>query len=108
VVVEAVDDTVSVEVCAEPFTLTGLGETAQVMGLVVPVGLVVIAQVSPTEPVNPFTGAAVMVDVLPDVAPCTKLRLVGLALSENVGAETVTVTVADCVMLPEVPVTVMT
>jgi hypothetical protein len=106
-VVEVVDDIVSVEVCAEPLMVTGLGDTLQ-PGAVAPVGMVVTAQVRVTAPVNPNLGVAVMVDVLPDVAACRKLTLVGLALNEKVGTATATLTVVVWVMLPDVPVTVMT
>lgn len=92
--VEAVDEIVSVEVCAEPLIVTGLGDTLQ-PGAVAPVGIVVTAQLSVTAPVNPKAGVAVMVEVLPDVAACRKLRLVGLALNAKVGTATATLTVVD-------------
>ena len=56
------------EVCAEPLIVTEAGATAQVTGLVAPVGIVVTAQVSATAPVKPNDGVAVMVEVLPEVA----------------------------------------
>jgi hypothetical protein len=58
--------------------------------------------VSATVPVNPFTGATVMVEVA--AAPTTTLVEVGLALTEK--SVTVNVTVAVWLIDPLVPVTV--
>ena len=55
-----------------------------------------------TVPVNPFTGATVIVEVA--AVPALTLTLVGLAVT--VKSLTVTVTVAECVRDPLVPVTV--
>ena len=60
------------------------------------------AEVSATVPVNPWTGATVIVEVA--VAPATAVTLVGLAVT--VKSVTVTVTVAVWVRDPLVPVTV--
>ena len=98
----------SVEFCAEPFTFTGVGATPHNTGLVAPFGTVVTAQVSATDPVKLYAGVAVMVEVFPDVAPGTKLRLLELALNGKVGVATATFTMADSETLPEVPVTVTT
>ena len=87
------DVAVTVEVWDEPLTLTGVGDAAQVTGLVAPVGIVVALQVSATDPMNPFTGLTVTVDVLPEVAAWRKLRLVGLAVNVNDGTATATLTV---------------
>ena len=59
-------------------------------------------EVRATVPVNPWTGATVIVDVA--VAPATAVTLVGLAVT--VKSVTVTVTVAVWVIVPLVPVTV--
>ena len=53
-----------------------------VAGLVAPEGPIT-AQVSPTAPLNPFDGETVIVDVLPVVAPATRLML-PLLLSRKV------------------------
>lgn len=69
-----VELTVNVEVAAPvPVMLTG-DWTAQVMGLVAPVGEVVTAQLSATLPVKPFVGVTEIVEVLPEVAPAEILR----------------------------------
>lgn len=60
------------------------------------------ADVSATVPVNPFSGATVIVDVA--VAPARALTFVGLAVI--VKSVTVTVTVAAWDSVPLVPVTV--
>ena len=60
------------------------------------------AEVRATVPVNPWTGATVIVEVA--VAPATTVALVGLAVT--VKSFTVTVTVAVRVKDPLVPVTV--
>ena len=61
--------TVKVAVAAAvPLTLAVDG-MLQVTGLVAPVGEVVTAQASVTEPVNPFDGVTLTVEVLPVVAP---------------------------------------
>jgi len=59
-------------------------------------------EVSDTVPVNPWTGATVMVEVAAALA--SAVTLVGLAVT--VKSLTVTVTVAECVSDPLVPVTV--
>ena len=58
--------------------------------------------VSATVPVKPLTGATVMVEVA--AVPALTLTLVGLAVTEK--SWTVKVTVAVCVVAPDVPVTV--
>jgi len=60
------------------------------------------AEVSATVPVNPLTGATVIVDVA--AVPTVVVTAVGLAAT--VKSVTVTVTVAAWVRLPLVPVTV--
>ena len=59
-------------------------------------------EVSDTVPVNPWTGATVMVEVAAALA--SAVTLVGLAVT--VKSLTVTVTVAECVSDPLVPVTI--
>ncbi len=59
-------------------------------------------EVRATVPVNPFTGATVIVDVA--VPPALEEMLVGLAVT--VKSVTVTVTVAECDREPLAPVTV--
>ena len=58
--------------------------------------------VSATVPVNPLIGATVIVEVA--AVPAVVVTAVGLAVTEK--SVTATVTVAECVMLPLVPVTV--
>jgi hypothetical protein len=69
------------------------------------------AQLSPTVDVNEFTGVTVIVAVLPELAPASKL-IGPLLLSVKLGtASTVTFTVVDPVTLPvnaSLPVTVTT
>lgn len=60
------------------------------------------AEVRATVPVNPFTGATVIVEVA--LAPTTAVTLVGLAVT--VKSVTVTMTVAVWVIVPLVPVTI--
>jgi len=94
-------------------SVQGLPETEadakpHVAGSVAPVGPET-EQVRPTAAVKRFPGAMVMVDVLPEVAPGVRLRVLGLAdkvkLAEP-AAVTVAVTTVVCVMEPEIPVTV--
>jgi hypothetical protein len=73
-----------------------------------PLGLVVIAQVKATEPVNPVLDATVMVDVV--VPPGLLIAVAALPLREKVapaGLLTVTPTVVFSVRPAEVPVTVI-
>ena len=102
---------VSVAVTAVvPVTLSDAG-TVQVTGLTALAGDVVTAQLRATVPVNPFEGVMLTVDVLPVVAPAVTV-IAPLLLSANVAggvtAVTVTFAVVVCVMLPDVPVTVIT
>jgi hypothetical protein len=60
------------------------------------------AEVRATVPVNPFTGATVIVEVM--AVPAVVVNDVGLAVT--VKSVTVTVTVAEWDRLPLVPVTV--
>jgi len=60
------------------------------------------AEVRATVPVNPFTGATVIVEVA--LAPTTAVTLVGLAVT--VKSVTVTMIVAVWVIFPLVPVTI--
>jgi len=60
------------------------------------------AEVRATVPVNPFTGATVIVEVA--LAPTTAVTLVGLAVT--VKSVTVTMTVAVWVIVPLVPDTI--
>jgi len=76
--------TVNVETSAPLAIVTDVGDIAQVTGLVAPAGDVVTAQLSPTEPVNPFVGFTEIVEVLPLVAPAVMLRS-PLLLSVNPG-----------------------
>jgi hypothetical protein len=67
-VVAAVLVMLSVQVCAAaPVIETDAGESAQVAGSLVAVG--VMAQLSATAPVNPPDGVTLIVEVLADVAP---------------------------------------
>lgn len=77
--------TVTVEVAAPLVTSTELELRLQVAGLVGLLGLVVTAQVRPTLPVKPFAGVTVTIEVLPVVAPATRLKLDGAAPSEKPG-----------------------
>ncbi len=74
--------------------LVGLNEQVRPAGETV--------EVNATVPVNPFTGATVIVEVA--VAPARTLTLVGLAVT--VKSITVTLTVAEWESAPLVPVTV--
>ena len=70
----AVVATVRVPVpAALPVMLTGLEFKLKVGGATAPLGLVVIAAVRATLPVNPPVGVRVIVDVLPVVAPAAML-----------------------------------
>ena len=93
----AVVATVSVDVTvAVPVMLADVGFRVQVAGLVAPVGPAT-EQARATLPVNPLDGVAEITEVLPVVAPATRLRVVGAALRVKPGtggAVTVTVTVA--------------
>jgi hypothetical protein len=64
------------------------------------------ALVRATVPVNPFTGATVIVEVA--ATPTFTLTLVGLAVTVKSGIATLNVTVALCDNVPLVPVTVTT
>ena len=64
---------VTVNASVDPEATEGVARL-HVAGLVAPEGPET-AQVSPTVPVNPFDGETVIVDVLPVVAPATRLRL---------------------------------
>ena len=98
VVVEVVV-TLSVEVCAvAPLRVTEVGERVHVAGWLAAVG--VTAQVRATAPLNPPDPVALMVAVLPVVAPALTVML-PLLLSAKLGeaAETVTVTAAEVLVL---------
>jgi hypothetical protein len=86
-------ETVRGPFCAVVPVMAIEGVTAQVAGLTAPVGIVVTAQVRPTDPVNPFEGVTVIVDVFPVVALASTLMLPLLVRPKlGVGAA-VTVTV---------------
>lgn len=53
-------------------------EEPQVMGLLAPEGALATEQLRATVPVNPPMGATVMVEVLPVVAPASRVRVDGL------------------------------
>ena len=93
--------TVRVSVTAEaPVTVTELDVKLHVAGLVAPVGPAT-AQVRLTAPVNPLDGVAVIVDVLPVVAPAVMLMLpllVRAKLGTGAGV-TVTMTALDVLAL---------
>jgi len=84
-----------VEVWLAPRTILG-GDRVQVS----PAGETV--EVRATVPVNPFTGATVIVEVA--AVPTFTLALVGLAVTLK--SVTVNVAVAECESVPLVPVTV--
>jgi len=98
---------VSTSVPEPPGTVDAASE--HVAGLVGLEGVVVTAQVSPTVDVNAFTGATVIVAVLPEVAPTPKV-IGPLLLSVKLGTpSTVTPTAVLPVTLPvaaSLPVTV--
>jgi hypothetical protein len=105
--VAAVVVTVSVEVCAvAPLMVREVGENAQVAGSLAAAGA--MTQVNATAPVNPPEGVAVIVAVLPVVAPGSTVML-PLLVSVKVGATyafTVTPTMVVIEIAPDVPVTV--
>ena len=61
--------TVRVAVAAAVPVKLAVAGTLQVTGLVAPAGEVVTAQARATEPVSPFDGVTLTVEVLPVVAP---------------------------------------
>ena len=97
--------TVTVDVNAPAVMSTEVGFNPHVTGLVALAGLVVIAQVKSTVPVNASEGVTVMIDVLPVVAPCVTV-IAPLSLMLKLGpALMVTATSVLSEMLPDVPVT---
>jgi hypothetical protein len=84
---------------ALPVMVTEFDVKLHVAGLVAPVGPAT-AQVRFTAPVNPFDGVAVMVDVLPEVAPAVTLMLPLLVRAKLGTAAAVTVTVTAFDVLP--------
>lgn len=99
-VVEAVANVRVSVIAAGPVRMTESDAKPHVTGLVAPVGPAT-AQVRSTAPVNPFDGVAVMVDVLPVVAPAVMLRfpLLVRAKLETGAVATVTVTALDVLPL---------
>ena len=85
----------SVEVTAAVPVMSGaVGLRLQVAGLVAPVGPVT-AQVRLTVPVKPPDGVAEIVDVLPVVAPATRLRVAGAGLRAKLGVAVEPLTTAS-------------
>jgi hypothetical protein len=102
--VVAVVATVRIDVAAAvPVRSAAGGFSAQVAGLVAPVGPVT-AQARATLPVNAANGVTEMVEILPVSAPAAKLRVVGMAVT--VKGTTFAVTVVVSVIVPDTPVTV--
>jgi hypothetical protein len=79
-----------------PATVTDEAANEIVGGSTAPDGLEVKAALRLTEPVNPFAGVTVMVEVLPEVAPATTVTAVAetTKVGGN-GAVTVTVTAEE-------------
>ena len=92
---------VSVEFCVDAlvrFSEVELKlEARQVMGVVAPVGTVVTVQVRLTVPVKELTEVPVIVEVLPELTPCTTVMpAIGALLRVKVGRRTATLTGVDC------------
>jgi hypothetical protein len=86
-------------IAAAPVMVTEFDMKLHVAGLVAPVGLAT-TQVRLTAPVNPFDGVAVIVDVLPVVAPAVMLML-PLLVRAKLGSDAVaTATVTALDVLP--------
>ena len=87
-------------IAAAPVMVTEFDVKLHVAGLVAPVGPAT-AHVRLTAPVNPFDGVAVIVDVLPVVAPAVMLMLPLLvrAKLETGAVLTVTITALDVLLL---------
>lgn len=93
------ESTVSVAVCAVvPEMVTGEG-MLQVGRLAAPDGLAVTAQLKVTAPVKPFDGVTVMVEVLLELMPASRL-MAALFESAKVGTVTVIPIVAVDEILP--------
>jgi hypothetical protein len=99
--VAAVVVIVSVEVCAvAPERVTDVGERLHVAGPLAAIGLT--AQLKLTAPLNPFDPVALIVDVLPVIAPGLTVMfplLLRAKLGFTTTAVTVTVTAADVLPL---------
>lgn len=101
---------VNTSVCAVvPLMVTDAVARPHVGGSTAPEGEVVIAQVIATAPVNPPYGVAVIVEVLPVVAPgiTAILPLLVRAKLGTGGVVTLTITVVITVIAPDDPVTVI-